>query len=115
VAGVLFGGAALAVSLLAIDSTGNSGNAVAALLGLGVGAEADVMPYLISRYFGIRALGELFGYVFGAYTLGVAIGPVVMGAGFDATGSYHLPLTTFALALLVAIVGTVTLPKYSTG
>jgi MFS family permease len=109
-----FGGAAVAVSLLATGWMGNSGHWVAMLLGLGVGAEADVMPYLISRYFGIGALGELFGYVFGAYTLGFAIGPLMMAAAFDVTGSYHLPLTLFACTLVLAVFAIVTLPRYST-
>jgi cyanate permease len=66
----------------------------------------------VSRYFGLKALGELFGYIFSAYTLGVAAGPVLMGAGFDSTGSYELPLTILAIALFAATALTLTLPRY---
>jgi predicted MFS family arabinose efflux permease len=110
----LFSGAAMALLLLAGGATGMLASLAAALMGLGVGAEADVMPYLVSRYFGLRALGELFGYIFSAYTLGVAAGPVLMGAGFDSTGSYKLPLTFLAIVLVVATaLLTLTLPRYA--
>ena len=31
----------------------------ALLIGLGMGAEADIIAYLTSRYFGLRAFGEI--------------------------------------------------------
>jgi MFS family permease len=108
----LFGGAAVALLLLAGGATGMLSSLAAVLMGFGVGAEADVMPYLVSRYFGLKALGELFGYIFSAYTLGVATGPVLMGAGFDSTGSYKAPLTGLAIALIGATAATLTLPRY---
>lgn len=110
---VMFGGAAIALLLLAGGATGPLATLAAVLMGFGVGAEADVMPYLVSRYFGLRALGELFGYLFSAYTLGVAVGPLLMGAGFDSTGSYTRPLTILAIALLAATAATLTLPGYT--
>jgi predicted MFS family arabinose efflux permease len=108
----MFGGAALAMLLLAGGATGVSALLAAALLGFGVGAEADVMPYLLSRYFGLQSLGELFGYIFSAYTLGVAAGPVLMGAGFDSSGSYRTPLIILAIAMGAATALTLTLPRY---
>ena len=72
------------------------------LVGLGVGAELDVMPYVVSRYFGLRAFGEIYSYTFALFTLGGVIGPLLMGAGFDATGSYSLVLGTFVMAALMA-------------
>jgi MFS family permease len=108
----LFAGAALALALLAGGAVGGSASLAAVLMGFGVGAEADVMPYLVSRYFGLRALGELFGYLFSAYTLGVAVGPILMGAGYDSTGSYRTPLTILAIAMFAATAATLTLPRY---
>ncbi|HEY6371908.1 MAG TPA: hypothetical protein VIX37_15120 [Candidatus Sulfotelmatobacter sp.] len=74
------------------------------LIGLGMGAEADVIAYLISRYFGLRALGEVYGYVFGSYTLAGALGPWLMGLGFDRSGSYSSILVGFLLATLLTAV-----------
>jgi len=81
-------------------------------MGLGIGAEADVMPFLVSRYFGMRCMGELFGCIFASYTLGVAVGPYLIGAGFDWIGSYRHPLACALGALLVAIVATLHLGEY---
>lgn len=74
----------------------------AVLAGLGQGAEFDILPYLVSRYFGLRAFGEIYGYAFAAFTLGVATGPLLMGVGFDSTGSYSPVLGWFAVATLIA-------------
>jgi len=112
VAAALFGGAAAGLAMLWMGVTGSAAYLAAALLGLGIGAEADVMPFLVSRYFGMRSMGELFGCVFGCYTLGVAAGPYLFGAGFDATGSYRTPLGYALAALLLAIVATFCLGKY---
>ena len=73
-----------------------------AVILVGVGAELDVMPYVVSRYFGLRAFGEIYSYTFAVFTLGGVIGPLLMGAGFDATGSYSLVLATFVMAALTA-------------
>src|SRR5712692_5931037 len=52
-----FGGAALGIGLL-WSSVGSALAFVAAvLLGLLVGAELDLMAYMVSRYFGLRAFG----------------------------------------------------------
>jgi nitrate/nitrite transporter NarK len=74
----------------------------AVLVGLGQGAEFDILPYAISRYFGLHAFGEIYGYSFAAMTLGGALGPLLMGVSFDATGSYSLALVSFAVASFTA-------------
>ena len=61
-----------------------------------------MLPYAISRYFGLRALGEIYGYTFAAVTLGAAVGPLVMGVSFDATGSYSMALILFTVASFTA-------------
>ena len=92
--------------------TGGAAFVAASLLGLGIGGEADVMPFLVSRYFGMRSMGELFGCVSGSYTLGVAIGPYLFSAGFDWTGSYRLPLACALGGLLLAIAATLQFGEY---
>jgi MFS family permease len=108
VAAVMFAGVAAGLPLLI---SGVSYPA-AILVGLGLGAEVDVMPYLVSRYFGLRSLGEIYGLIFASFTLGIAIGPYLMGAGFDASRSYTLPLTALVCVMALAVVGTLTLPRY---
>jgi len=84
-----------------------------ALLGYGLGSEADVVPYLIARYFGRKHFAALYGLTWTAYAVGGATGPVVVGRLYDRYGGYQ-PRFIFALALTcVAGAGlSLLLPRY---
>lgn len=114
VAAVLFGGAAAGVALLWSGLSGASVFLAAALVGLAIGAESDVMPFLVSRYFGMRSMAELYGCIFGSYTLGNATGRYLFGTGFDTTGSYRTPLACAFALLVLAVIATLSLRKYRT-
>jgi cyanate permease len=58
---------------------------------------------MVSRYFGLQAFAEIYGYLFAVFTLGGVVGPVLMGMWFDATGSYGLILGVLAIGTLVAV------------
>jgi MFS family permease len=88
--------------LLWSGASGAVAFAAAFFVGLGMGAEGDIIAYLISRYFGLRAFGEIYGYAFGAFTLGGVVGPFLMGKAFDSTGSYNLGLSIFVVASIIA-------------
>jgi predicted MFS family arabinose efflux permease len=97
-----FGAAARGLGLL-WSGVGDALAFVAAvLLGLLVGAETDLMAYMVSRYFGLQAFGEIYSYAFAAFVLGGSIGPLLMGIGFDATGSYSLVLGGLVVSVLTA-------------
>lgn len=72
----------------------------AALLGTGLGAEGDLIPFLVRRYFGRKAFGTLYGYVFSIYVLGGILGPVAVGLGFDKAGSYTVSLLSMSIACI---------------
>jgi sugar phosphate permease len=108
----IFGAATIGIAMLWAGSVGYAAYFAMFLVGLAIGAEADVMPYLISRYFGMRSMGELYGCAFGAYTLGNASGRYLIAAGFDATGSYRTPLAYATAALMVATAATFLLQRY---
>ncbi len=103
-AAVFFGGAAFGIVLLWTGAATAIALAGAFLVGLGMGAEVDFIAFLISRYFGLRSFGEVYGSAFGAFLLAGALGPLLMGAGFDLTGSYNLPLAALLTSALVATV-----------
>jgi hypothetical protein len=67
-----------------------------------MGAEVDIIAFLMSRYFGLRSLGMTMGFAFGAFVIAGGLGPLVMGVAFDQTGSYSVPLAVFCLATIVA-------------
>lgn len=76
----------------------------AALIGVVLGAEADFMAYLVSRYFGQRTFGSLYGFMLGIFAVGYGAGPVLTGKVFDVTRSYELSFYIFAAAALVGSV-----------
>ncbi len=66
------------------------------------GAEQDLLPYLVSRLFGLRAYGEIFGSLFMLSLFGTAIGVVGFGRLHDATDGYRVALIAAAIAMVVA-------------
>lgn len=72
------------------------------LVGMGLGAEVDLIAFLSSRYLGLKSFGEIYGYLFAAFMLGSGAGPYVMGIAFDKTGNYGVALAGLCVALLVA-------------
>lgn len=70
--------------------------AFAPIFGLGFGALGALMPLLVQDTFGLRAFGMIFGLV-NLFTLGAhLVGPPLVGASFDATGSYVPAFVTVA-------------------
>jgi MFS family permease len=86
----------------------------AVLIGAGMGGEADVTPYLLSKYFGLRSFATLYGFTWTAYAVAGAIGPVIMGKAFDATGSYSALLARLALLTMGAAALLLLMPAYRT-
>ena len=73
------------------------------LVGIGQGAELDIIPYLVSRYFGSAAFAHIYGYLFASFLLGAVLGPPLMGFGFDMIGSYRPIIGVLALSTLFAV------------
>ena len=101
------------IFLLARASTFVTGCLAAALIGVGAGGEADITPYLLTRYFGLRAFSTLYGLTWTFYAVAGAIGPIVLGRTFDMTGSYAPVLVALAVATAIAAVLLILLPDYS--
>lgn len=78
----------------------------AAVLGVGLGSEADVGPYLLARYFGRRHFSVLYGLTWTAYAIGGATGPLWIGHLYDSANSY---LPRFIVYLAVVAFGAVVL------
>jgi MFS family permease len=102
-AAACFATAALGIGLLWLSSTPLAFTG-AFFIGLGLGAEVDLIPYLTARYFGLRAFGKIYSLVFAAFALAGALGPLILGAAFDKTGSYNAILIAFFAATLAAAV-----------
>jgi MFS family permease len=112
VAVCLLGIAALGTYMLAIAHSAVSGCVAAALIGFGMGGEADITPYLLSRYFGLGSFSTLYGFSWTVYAIAGAVGPVIMGRAFDMTGSYGALLSRLAVFSLATALLMLLLPRY---
>jgi hypothetical protein len=90
------------IALLLTGSVGAIALVAAFLVGLGLGAEADIIAFLISRYFGLRAFGSAYGSSWGSFVMAGAVGTLLMGACFDLTHSYTIALAGFLIIALIA-------------
>lgn len=100
---LVFGGASVGIALLWAGSAGKIAVLAAFLIGMGMGAEVDIIGFCMSRYFGLKAFGTAFGYAFAAYVLAGALGALLMGWGFDLTHSYRMPLGILFFSLMSAV------------
>lgn len=104
--------AASGTMILAFAGTTNVALFGSALLGVGLGSEADVAPYLLALYFGRKHFSVLYGLTWTAYAIGGGIGPVVVGHLYDHAGSYEprfivgLALVAFAAAAVSLLLRT---------
>jgi predicted MFS family arabinose efflux permease len=104
--------AAVGTYLLAGAQSLAVGVVAAGLIGFGMGAEADVTPYILSRYLGLRSFAMLYGLTWTAYAIAGAVGPVLMGRAFDATGSYTALLTQLAAGTFLIAALMLLMPRY---
>jgi MFS family permease len=105
---------AAGILLLARANTFGAGCLAAALIGLGAGGEADITPYLLTRYFGLRGFSTLYGLSWTFYAVAGGIGPVILGRAYDSTGSYTVLLTLLSGATAFGALLMLALPRYST-
>jgi predicted MFS family arabinose efflux permease len=97
-------GPVIGLSMFAIGSSGPAIFAWAALLGLGVGAEIDVLGYLIARYCGRVAYAKLYGILLASFQLGGGIGAAALGIMRTSQGTYANGLWAIALTTALAII-----------
>ncbi|MDR3740356.1 MAG: MFS transporter [Terracidiphilus sp.] len=96
---------AAGIVLLAYAATPAMALTGAALLGIGLGSEADVAPYLLAKYFGRRHFSMLYGLTWTAYAIGGATGPLTMGHLYDSAGGYQARFVVGMALVIVAAAG----------
>ena len=85
----------------------------AGFVGAAAGSEYGLLPYMVTRYFGQKSFGQLYGFIYAAAAMGTGIGPYAMGAVFDMAGSYDIALVSFGVAVASVIVLFLFLPRYT--
>jgi MFS family permease len=92
----------IGIALLAIGSIGYAPFIGTLLCGLAIGAELDFMAFFTSRYFGLSAFGEIYGYMMATLVAASGLGSYVMGLSYDLSHSYWWAFVIFEVLLAVA-------------
>jgi MFS family permease len=111
-AGFIVIGLAGGVILLALGAVGPWAFLAAALVGLATGSEISEIAYIIGRYFGQYAFGQIYGIMFAGFQLGSAISAPMMGTYHDSVGDYIGALWVVTGLVLLGAVLIALLPDY---
>jgi len=103
---------AAAGSLVLILNGISAASVTAIAIGLALGAELDLMGFLVARYFGLANFGRIYGWQYCAFVLASGLGPLWVGAVRDATGTYVPALVACVAGLCVTCIGFLMLPRY---
>jgi MFS family permease len=105
VAAVFLTGLLAGVMILASGASGPVVFLAALLVGLATGSEISEIAYIVSRYFGQKAFGLIYGVMFAGFQIGSAAGAYAMGRYFDLTGNYlnALWFVSFLVAIGIAL------------
>jgi MFS family permease len=94
---------AASVAVLLVSDTMPKAYIFAILQGCADGGLSTLPTVLLSEYYGRQHLGAIYGGVRAMLVMGFALGPLIAGAAFDSTRSYH---DAFLAFLVLSILGT---------
>jgi MFS family permease len=93
----------------------NAATVSAILLGFLLGAEFDVLAFLIRRYYGNAAYGRLYGIIFSVFYVGSGLGILGLAQSRQTFGDYDTGLYIAAGILVTSAVLLTFLPRYRFG
>lgn len=82
-------------------------------IGLGVGAELDLVAYMTAYYFGTQRFGRLFGAMYGGIVALAGLSPLAISLLVDTLGDYRRALLVCAAALMLGVIALVAAPRRS--
>lgn len=113
VAFVLLGMPAIScVILTSADLDPNLARAAIVLIGFALGIEYDVVAYLTSRYFGMRAYAAIYGIFYVCFSTGAGFAPLAFGLIRDHAHDFAPALQISAIILPICAAGFLALGKY---
>jgi MFS family permease len=84
----------------------------ALIVGLAAGAELDLMAFLVSRYFGLKHYGALYGGIYIFFSIGAGLAPAMFGWTYDMFGHYQAVLYMAAISSMIGACLMLTLGRY---
>ena len=97
--------------LILYQSGASHAGLAAIALGVALGAELDLLGFLVAQHFKLAQFGRIYGLQYGAFILGSGLGPLWVGAVRDASGSYSPALLASSAGLLLTCAGFACLPR----
>lgn len=82
------------------------------LMGAGFGAASGLLPFLITKYFGVRHAAQLIGIGIGLFVLFLGMGPVALGYAHDRFHSFAPAMPVLLILLALAVVACLSLRRY---
>jgi MFS family permease len=105
----------LGIGLIAFTDQSAFAMVATVMVGLGLGAEVDLIGFMLSRYFGNKSFGALYGYLFAAFMLASGLGPFIMGMSFKYLNSYFPVLIGLMVVLVISSALMFKLGEYAYG
>ncbi len=85
-----------------------------ALIGVAYGAEADVLAYIMSRYFGLASFGKSYGMLHGLGILAAGLSPLLIAQFSEEGANYDKALYITAGLLALGAIVFVSAPRFET-
>jgi len=82
------------------------------LVGLAAGVEFDLMAYFVSRYFGMKSYGRIYGLIYAGFGLGAGTSPIIFNLIKGGDADYSRVLWLVAIGFVVGGSVLLTLGKY---
>ncbi|MCK5710629.1 MAG: MFS transporter, partial [Deltaproteobacteria bacterium] len=75
------------------------------LFGFFYSAIVPIFPTLLAKFYGLKAMGAIYGIFGTSYSLAAICAPILAGYVFDTTGSYYYPFLFAIFACYLAAIG----------
>jgi len=85
------------------------------MIGLGQGAEIDIVAFMIARYFGLRSYATIYSLSTLGIALGVAMGASLIGMAYDHFGGYDIALMACSGSFFLAALFYLMMGRYPEG
>lgn len=85
------------------------------MIGLGQGAEIDIVAYMIARYFGMRSYATIYGITVLGISLGVALAASMIGRIYDKFGNYNIAIMAASASFALAAIFYLLMGRYPAG
>ncbi len=82
------------------------------LMGLGLGAEYSAVPFLVSRYFGLKSYGRAVSLIYSGISIMLGLVPLFMNAIYDLDKSYTYALFAIEGIMVLAALSLFLLPRH---